>query len=1080
MFEGMSPLHCAASRGFDRISAMLLRQRVHLVLTRDIMGREPMHEAVISGALNVVKTIRDGECFTSDCLDYFGLSPMHYAVMLGSDSCGDIIGFLVRMCEFDTNTRVKAESPQLEDVKKVAEKMAGQEKQSHKSIEKIQRLLTVDDTPLHIATKTGNLKAVLSLMELGADARAANAEFSTCLHCCVRLANDAHAEDETAIHHEIFKKLLTHGAKVNAVDKNGRTVVHVAAESNAAHILAYLMLHNTTVNVRAKDVMGKTPLLIAVANGNARCVEVIQGSHPESLDDVDFNGNSALHEAAGLDDYHEIVQILLDFGGIDATLTNNARKTAKDIALEMGKADLAEILQRYTDDEMKKAMDEYKALEKEHSISHDAQFTDPELVEASKEQQPASMPPLPTTTTIREIKHDQDLQTFVDQFSGPDHSIVRVPQGTTPHPPQESDREDTSMDPVALVKTFLDRYASRLNFDRVIRWKRKGHGLDPPLNKATMGYEDMLTLLKSHGLMDQLVARPEVYSFFITKVHGQGRAIAKEVTYSVFRSYMCTLANKAPPELLQSLISQPETLINEEVSEIYSDRNSSDDDEMDSLSTSGTLFNRDLIDPSEYVPTVTGVNSPQSRPLSRSSEITSSLLRPGSSRPLSRSLSSRRRSGSHSSQSPERLLDAFRDFSVSNNDKIRIDTDAGPLQTASWAPGMSFSKKNKSKLCDIKSARGILGRRQLDSRESFLDTKGTGLRSSSSLGKGLSRGNLSSLGQSSNQSLIWKPMGCSRSVKVIEDMQKQGMAIENFKSIANLTHFLKPIWIDFFPSVAPMPQLIDAAHEVTYSMCFEKGDYVGCFEVIQSSLNHTPGDQYDLYQRMYAQAVVFCNSYALRCIRARNLAAAASLLRKSEDMTGPSVQEYPGRKALRGWTMDAHAQYYFERKKMNASLQYMQRAMDLISHVKTAEGKATWRGHVAAILSSCNRTPEALEFLKDALSEILGTSKRVITKEDIVQRHVPHAYRPLAAALCFNMSVCHAQMNHLEHAVTCCRFALLLCDQGDDKSYWNRMQQLHDILVQIVETRAAMPTLRRTKKSLDALPPRSDSAPPII
>jgi hypothetical protein len=52
--------------------------------------------------------------------------------------------------------------------------------------------------------------------------------------------------------------------------------------------------------------------------------------------------------------------------------------------------------------------------------------------------------------------------------------------------------------------------------------------------------------------------------------------------------------------------------------------------------------------------------------------------------------------------------------------------------------------------------------------------------------------------------------------------------------------------------------------------------------------------QVDLFQRMYAQAVVFCNSYARRCIKARNLPAAAALLRKSEDMTGPSVADYPG------------------------------------------------------------------------------------------------------------------------------------------------------------------------------------------
>ena len=48
-----------------------------------------------------------------------------------------------------------------------------------------------------------------------------------------------------------------------------------------------------------------------------------------------------------------------------------------------------------------------------------------------------------------------------------------------------------------------------------------------------------------------------------------------------------------------------------------------------------------------------------------------------------------------------------------------------------------------------------------------------------------------------------------------------------------------------------------------------------------------------------------------------------------------------GRRALRGWTMDTHAQYYFQRKKMNAALHYMQRAMDYIARIKSAEGKVS-------------------------------------------------------------------------------------------------------------------------------------------
>jgi hypothetical protein len=52
--------------------------------------------------------------------------------------------------------------------------------------------------------------------------------------------------------------------------------------------------------------------------------------------------------------------------------------------------------------------------------------------------------------------------------------------------------------------------------------------------------------------------------------------------------------------------------------------------------------------------------------------------------------------------------------------------------------------------------------------------------------------------------------------------------------------------------------------------------------------------QVELYQRTFSQAVIFCNSYAERCIKARNIPAAAVLLHKAEKMTGPDVKEYPG------------------------------------------------------------------------------------------------------------------------------------------------------------------------------------------
>ena len=1061
-FSGMSPLHVVASKGLDRLAAMFLRQRVACHITQDGIGREPMHEAVLSGEISMVKTLYDGGAFTPDQCDVLGMSAMHYAAMLGSESSSDMIRFLVWQCKFHPEKGVSEALPYHENAFSV-------EKQDCMKL--VQNIVTVGDTPLHIAVKAGSVHAVNVLLEIDSSVKVVNADGKTALHCVVEKATDDHDfHNDKSIYHKIFKMLLTKGAKVNAVDKDGRTVAHAAASANSVQTLAYLSLH-TNANVRAKDSRGKTPLHVAVESGCTRCVDVIQSSHPETLDDLDFDGNSVLHAAVALDDYQEIVQVLVKFQGVDAEIRNHAGKTAVDVAEENGKMHLANILRQYSEAEQSKAMQRLDAPNtdgNEEHRTHECLKNMPQNADFAAEGH------LPSVKDARneflEIARDQDLKLFVDQFASNDDGCMIKPS-------QYLHRVESLPDKVALIKLFLDRFASRANFDRVIAWRKTGRS-DQPAKKKTMGYGDMLRLLEQQGLLDELVVQDEVYGLFVTKVHGQKKqTISKEVTYSGFRSFMHAIAKKGRPGQLEALLSQPETLTGADVFEPNSDCASSGED--DDLNDTSMHALDKIVDKSNYLPTVTGINSPthsSSRPLSRqlSSTGRANQIAPargtnlrGMSLSGSSSLNSSKENLSrHIAQSPDSLRDAFRDFGPSHQDKIRVDMDAGPDQTASWAPGLSMTHPSK-KLRDFQG----LGRVLPEQMRKRLPTAGSSRMGSGSQGSGLSIRKEPSAGF-----LSWKPTGCSRSHFVIDSLSKRGMSVDNYKSISNLSHFLKPIWVDFFPAVAPMPQLIDAAHEATYSMCFEKGDYVGCFEVIQSSLNHTPRDQFDLYQRMYAQAVIFCNAYALRCIRARNLAAAALLLQKSDHMTGPGVVSFPGRRALRGWTMDAHAQYYFQRNKTSAALQYMQRAMDQIAHMNTAEGRATWRGHFAAILFKCSRAAEALEILKEALSEIVGTKNGVISREDIAAGKIPHAQRHLAAALCFNLSVCHASLNHLEHALTCCRFALLLCHVDAHKANWTRMQKLHDALLDVLDTRAAMPTLPKT--NVKSIPPRSDSTPP--
>jgi len=827
-YEGMSPMHLAASEGLDRICALFMRQKVQCKLVRDRLGRDPMHSAVIAGSIGTIKTLYDGACFETNAVDELGFSALHYASI--SSAATDVLHFLVRIASYNMAQGVTA--PSREDPTT-----------TEGSIRALRAMCCTGDTALHVAVKAVNWDACKTLVTMKANAKATNSLGRTPLHDAVAVQGTWSDTDSGQGPASIFKLLISADAPVHAADAAGQTVLHIAAASNTIYALAYFMLH-THIDISARDLRGMTALHIAVKCGNTQAAKVLLGGKPSALDDVDREGNSALHLAVQLKDNQEMVQLLLECQVMNITLKNKAGKSAQQLAVDAGNFDLAKRIQQHAENQEKMALDSLKAQEElQDGVLKMGKIDGKKKAHTNDAQ---DLPPL-KSGTLAHLEHDQSLQSFVQQFST--KTSPRSPKSSRASPKSALyaeatvstrgfDQVDSKKDSVTMIKAFLDRFASRFNFDRFTSWKRKSHGPAPPLAKATMGYEDMITLLETLGLMDQLVARPEIYKIFWTKAPGQSKATAREITFSAFRSHMQNFAINAPPEMIDTFLSQPEELQIEDDLSSRSSYVSSDEDEMDLRSSSAGHLQLSHIDRTDYIPTITGVNCP-SRGSSRgllSRDLSSTSLSRGTSRGSERRTANSCESPTRRSrmQSPDHLFDAFRDFSLSSPDKVRVDMDVGAVQQPSWASGMQFSKR---KLRDLKElSRGRVGLLQsLDEKE-----LSRGQRSSSRLGTGVSTRSSTSLVQPSANSLIWKPMGCSRSGKVIQVLQQRG---ENYSSITDLSHYLKPIWIEFSPPVAPMPQLIDGAHEATYAVCFEKGDYVGCFEVIQSSLHHTPRDQ---------------------------------------------------------------------------------------------------------------------------------------------------------------------------------------------------------------------------------------------
>ena len=180
----------------------------------------------------------------------------------------------------------------------------------------IERLSAAGSTALHLAVQAladqaedaedrgeevGDLdtSTVQLLLENGADANVADADLQTPLHIAimgrmhevVRLLCGAKADlslgckafgkSNTALHQatilrddEMIRLLVSHGANVDALGRDGWTPLCMAVRSNAVDTAKVLLDCNASLHAPAGN--GKTPLEIASINGKAGVMELLQ------------------------------------------------------------------------------------------------------------------------------------------------------------------------------------------------------------------------------------------------------------------------------------------------------------------------------------------------------------------------------------------------------------------------------------------------------------------------------------------------------------------------------------------------------------------------------------------------------------------------------------------------------------------------------------------------------------------------------------------------------------------------------------------------------------------------------------
>ena len=110
-------------------------------------------------------------------------------------------------------------------------------------------------------------------------------------------------------HKEVTEVLLSHNARVDVFDNDGRSALHLAADYGSMEVCQALLLKNAFVNSKNKN--GLTALHYAAAKGNSELVDYLVNSYGASVESLTIKKQTPMHLAAAAGKGHT-VQILAD------------------------------------------------------------------------------------------------------------------------------------------------------------------------------------------------------------------------------------------------------------------------------------------------------------------------------------------------------------------------------------------------------------------------------------------------------------------------------------------------------------------------------------------------------------------------------------------------------------------------------------------------------------------------------------------------------------------------------------------------------------------------------------------------
>ncbi|XP_047737830.1 transient receptor potential cation channel subfamily A member 1 [Hyalella azteca] len=347
--EGNVPLHLAVHGGEIKAVEICLKNGANISMQQHDRNT-PVHLACAQGALDIVKLMftmqPQQKLEVLNTKDARGMTPLHCSAMFDHP---DLVRYLVMEgaslntgdCESRTPLLLAAGQRCWRSVEALLQLGAdpGIRDNSCKNIlhiivmnggsindispMKLAQLLNDQDisgcSPLHYASKSGQIKSLESLIQLGASVRTKNHRNESPLHFAAKYGR-----------YNTVRQLLesTKGFLIlNESNGDGKTALHIASEEGHSRLVQLLISKGALLH---RDHQGRTPLHLSASRGHIETINILLAVHGHMLDQTDREGNSALHMAVR-EGRAETVSMLMSLG----CLLNENKKgaTAIDVAI---------------------------------------------------------------------------------------------------------------------------------------------------------------------------------------------------------------------------------------------------------------------------------------------------------------------------------------------------------------------------------------------------------------------------------------------------------------------------------------------------------------------------------------------------------------------------------------------------------------------------------------------------------------------------------------------------------------------------------------------------------------------------